>query len=96
MLAKLRALWVNYLAGASGRFEGYRSYFVHGCFVLLGVMDVLDPYAVAAVIPFQYQGWLFLGYSLLSLALRKITNTPAPSLLPKRFRRDNQPDEAAE
>lgn len=88
MLEKLRAAWDNYLVGASGRFEGYRTYFVHGCFLLLGLMDVIDPYALSSIIPFQYQGYLFVGYSVLGFFLRKITTTEAPPLLPKRFRRD--------
>lgn len=88
MLDKLKAAWANYLAGASGRFEGYRSYFVHGCFLLLGLMDVVDPYALASIIPFQYQGYIFVGYSIVSFLLRRITSTVAPPLLPKRFRKD--------
>ncbi len=88
MLDRIRAAWANYLVGASGRFEGYRTYFVHFCFLLLGLMDVVDPYAMASIIPFQYQGYLFVGYSVLGFLLRKITRTEAPHLLPKRFRRD--------
>jgi hypothetical protein len=85
---KVREGWANYLRGASGRFEGYRTYFVHGCFLLLGLLDVVDPYALASIIPFQYQGYIFVGYSILGFLLRKITHTEAPSLVPKRFRKD--------
>lgn len=88
MRERLRQIWDNYWSGASGRFEGYRTYFVHACFMLLGVLDVVDPYTLASIIPFQYQGYIFVGYSLLGLLLRKITRTEAPPVLPKRFRRD--------
>lgn len=88
MLAWLRQLWSNYLAGAPRRFAGYRTYAVHFCFLLLGVLDVVDPYALSGIIPFQYQGYIFVGYSLLGFFLRRVTHTDAGPILPARFRHD--------
>lgn len=78
MFEKLRAMWENYLVGASGRFEGYRTHILALLTLLLGLLDVLDPYAVASIIPFQYQGYIFVGYSVLQFLLRQITKTESP------------------
>lgn len=77
-MEKLRQLWVDYLAGASGRFEGYRTHLLAFLTFLLGVLDVVDPYALSSIIPFQYQGYLFIGYSVLQFLLRQITKTESP------------------
>lgn len=77
-MEKLRQLWVDYLAGASGRFEGYRTHILAALTMILGILDVMDPYAVASIIPFQYQGYLFIGYSVLQFLLRQITKSESP------------------
>lgn len=81
---KLRQIWADYWTGASGRFEGYRTHLLALLTFLLGILDVVDPYAVASVIPFQYQGYLFIAYSVLQFILRQMTKTESPVHFRKR------------
>lgn len=74
----LRNAWTDYITGATQRFEGYRTHLFAFLLFVLGLLEVVDPYALSAVVPPQYQGWLFLGFGVITFLLRQITKTESP------------------
>jgi hypothetical protein len=91
MLNWLRRAWTNYITGATERFEGYRTHIFAGLIVLLGIIELVDPYTIASIIPWQYQGWFLMGIGALTALLRQITKTESPIRFTRRKREAHEP-----
>lgn len=87
----LRTAWTNYITGATERFEGYRTHLFAFFLFVLGLLEVVDPYALSAIIPAQYQGWVFVGFGVITFLLRQITKTESPVRFRRRKRDKGEP-----
>jgi hypothetical protein len=89
----LRNAWTNYITGATERFEGYRTHLFAFLTFLLGLLEVVDPYALAGILPYQYHGYVFIGFGVLTFLLRQITKTESPVRFTRRKRDASEPGE---
>lgn len=42
----------------------------------LGLVDVLDPYALQSIVPERFQGYVFVGLGVVAFLLRKVSEHP--------------------
>lgn len=89
----LRNAWTNYITGATERFEGYRTHLFAFLTFLLGLLEVVDPYALNAVLPPQYHGYVFIGLAVITFLLRQITKSESPVRFTRRKREASEPGE---
>lgn len=75
MFERLHIAFANFINGAAERLEGYKTAIVAAALFLVGLLNVIDPRLIEAVLPDEYKGWAFLLVPVAIYILRQLTQT---------------------
>lgn len=74
---RIREFFADYWAGLPERLAFYRAHLLAFATAALGLLEVLDPYALSSFLPERYSGLLLIGVSVSIFLLRSLLASQA-------------------